>query len=289
MEFKEIRCDYEISSSMRKRKNKSKNNKSNKINNKAVCNKNKADENIVKDNSILVNEPVENDTNNINGLGVLNIKVPNLKNSFINTVQEKERQCIKEEKKRLDNMSDDFPYIKCKCFLTEAEKQLYHFLENNITLRKRIIIVPKVRLADIIEVDEKKTLDKKFLYKIAYKHVDFLIIEKGTLNTVCVIELDDFTHDNDKSRDRDFFVMEALRRCGIETARIRRPIKNIEKSDIEYADTLINTVLAPKCPYCGLKMVPKKSRTGHRFWSCINYINKCRYTINIDETGVDLP
>ena len=64
-------------------------------------------------------------------------------------------------------------------------------------------------------------------------------------------------------------------------------------SKIELIDEYINQELAPNCPYCGMKMIPRKSmksyNRGHRFWGCPNYLKDCRCTINIDDIGEKLP
>jgi len=131
------------------------------------------------------------------------------------------------------------------------------------------------------------------LYKIASKHVDFLICKYDTLEIICVVELDDYTHDTPENKERDIFIMQTLYNVGIDVIRIRVPIKTICKHDLEFLDEKINTVLAPNCPYCGIKMIPKKSMSknnkGHRFFSCPNFLTGCRYTINIDLQGEKLP
>lgn len=222
------------------------------------------------------------------------IKTSNIKtsNSFINTVQQNEQRKIQKEIERVKRADTNFPYIR-GVLLTNAEKQLFYFMSNQLDRKEQVLIFPKVRLADVIEVDEKITLNKKPFYKIASKHIDYLMVDKQTLEIICAVELDDFTHDNDASRERDCFVMEALYNVGIETIRIKTPIKTICKADIEMLDEKLNEYFAPDCPYCGIKMRPRKSTNrnnkGHRFYSCPNYLNGCRYTINIDQGGEKLP
>lgn len=225
--------------------------------------------------------------NNNKGTGVIEIADIKTSNTLIENTQKKVKEDIKAEKNRLANVDNEFPYIKNEV-MTNAEKQLYHFLLNNLCQVERIAILPKVRLADIISVDSKVTLDKKAFYKIAYKHVDFLICKKDTLETICVIELDDYTHETADAQERDVFVMQALLAAGIQTVRIKTKIKTIEKSDLAYADEVINTALAPKCPRCGLTMLPKIARDRHRFYACADNKN-CRMTIDIDPRGEELP
>lgn len=222
-----------------------------------------------------------------NGIGVIDIANTKTSNTFINSVQENTKKKIEQAKREVENSDIEFPYIKAK-LMTDAEIQLYHFMLNNICQIDRIAIFPKVRLADIINVDKRVTIDKNALYKIAYKHVDFLICNKNTLDIICVVELDDYTHETDEAKNRDLFVMQALSTAGIPVARIRCKIKNISASDLYYTDDLINKALAPKCPRCGKNMVPKAARDGHRFYACEDNIN-CRKTIDIDPRGERLP
>lgn len=213
-------------------------------------------------------------------------------NSFINEINKLEKEKVQREKQRIAAADLEFPYVKTK-LLTDAELQLYNFMKNNLCQVDKLEIFTKVRLADIVNVDEKITTDKSFLWKITNKHVDFLICKADTLDIICVIELDDYTHDTEKAKERDLFVAQVLRTAGIELVRIRTKINTLEKSDLAYADEVINIALAPNCPFCGIKMVPRKSfhftNRGHRFYGCINYKVNCGYTIDIDPVGEKLP
>ena len=160
---------------------------------------------------------------------------------------------------------------------------------NNLCQKERIVIFPKVRLADIINLDEKICTDKNYFWKIAYKHVDYLICDAQTLETICVVELDDYTHDTPEAIKRDRFVMQALQACGINTYRIKSAISVVSKADLVLIEDHLNTLYAPKCPACHSIMLPKKNmKTGLRFFACIDNI-KCRQTIPIDTYGEKLP
>ena len=227
-----------------------------------------------------------------NKIDVLQISDVKTSNDFLNHVQQNESKKREAEIKRVKSADADFPYIKNN-LLTDAEKQLYRFMTNYLDKKEYVVIFPKVRLADLIQVDNKITTSKNPFYKIASKHVDYVICRNDTLEIVCVVELDDYTHDTKEARERDLFIMQALYTAGIDVIRIKVPIKTICKEDLNMLDEKINTVLAPNCPYCGIKMVPKKSmrrdNKGHRFYSCPNFIVGCRYTIDIDLKGEKLP
>lgn len=202
-------------------------------------------------------------------------------NEFLNKSQEVSIKKAEEKIKEVKSHSKDFPYIKSK-LLTPAELQLYHFMINNLDNSKRICIVPKVRLGDIIEVDPYITLSKTPFYKISSKHVDYLICEEDTMDTICVVELDDYTHDTVERKENDKFKEEALRAAGIETLRITCKIATLELKDIEKIDDFVYNHFAPKCPYCGKSMVLRRNKeTNDRFFACIDN-SECRHTINID-------
>lgn len=206
----------------------------------------------------------------------------NNKNKFIGQVQERIKKQEQEYKKNADI---NFPY-KASKVVTNAELKLYHFMLNNLCKIDDIAILPKVRLGDLIQLDTKVTDDKSYYWKVACKHVDFVICRKDTLKVICVVELDDYTHETEEARKKDMFIMQALKTAGIDTVRIKTKIDLISKADLEFIDEYINKEFAPNCPRCGLPMIPRKCmrgpNTGHRFYACANNIT-CRYTINIDK------
>lgn len=180
-----------------------------------------------------------------------------------------------------------FPYIKNK-LLTDAELQLYHFMLNNLCQIENISILTKVRLGDIIAVDPVVTSGQEFYWNISKKHIDFLICRTDTMDVICAVELDDPTHNSDKSKERDLFVEQALCAANIKLIRIKTKISDISLKDLEDIDLCINTELAPNCPFCGEKMIPTQyTFNKSRFFACRNYKDKCQYIINID--GVNLP
>lgn len=250
--------------------------------------------NINSDASILDTIDIENlepepknSTNKLKGIGVLHTSTVNTTNDFIKSTQEIAQERQQQEAKELSNINIEFPYRRTK-LLTDAELQLFHFMENNLCQVDRIVILAKVRLADVAEVDTRVTLNKDFLWKITNKHVDFLICDRNTLDVICAVELDDYTHETQEAKEKDLFIMQVLDSVGIKTVRIRTKIRAIEKRDLVLVDDYINRKLAPKCPYCGKQMYPKESRTGHRFYACEDFIN-CRRTIDIDIRGEKLP
>lgn len=109
----------------------------------------------------------------------------------------------------------DIPYRK-KYLLTKNEWSFYKELLKEIDQEKQVIIA-KIRLADLIEVDTAKTEQSerlKYFQKISQKHIDFGICKKENLEVIKLIELDDSTHNSKERMERDFFVDKALKKCG---------------------------------------------------------------------------
>ena len=127
--------------------------------------------------------------------------------------------------------------------------------------------------------------NSKAFYKIACKHVDYLIVDRNTFDIICAVELDDYTHETDKAKERDTFVYHALHEVGIELVRIKTAIKDISKKDLTYIEKIIAAKYAPKCPVCGGEMLVRTSRKshnlGHRFYGCAKNYGCCG-NIDID-------
>lgn len=70
---------------------------------------------------------------------------------------------------------------------------------------KDFIVYPKVRIGDIINCKSKKNGFRPYSIasRIDRSHIDFVIIKKSTLTIFCAIELDDYTHNSEKSKTRD--------------------------------------------------------------------------------------
>ena len=93
---------------------------------------------------------------------------------------------------------------KKKYLLTLNEKNQYLKIKS-VTDKLGLYLFAKVRLADIIEPIEKTKNWKSLWYKIQSKHIDFFIC-KPTMATLCVIEIDDNSHNQQNRKERDKFV-----------------------------------------------------------------------------------
>ena len=111
----------------------------------------------------------------------------------------------------------DLPYGLRDEFLSPAEISFYHVLRSALAADATIVIKP--RLGDILFVRQPHK-NQGARNRINLKHVDFLLCETATMKPRLVIELDDSSHQRQKTRERDSFVDEALKVSGLPILRI---------------------------------------------------------------------
>lgn len=186
------------------------------------------------------------------------------------------------------------PYYLKSNVLTKAECKLFEIMLSEINKRlacinKSIYIFPKVRIADFIEVQDALKFNREYFYKIAQKHIDYLIFDSSTFNLICAVELDDSYHYRADKIERDNFVNETLRGCGLTLFRVDEPIKNVTGLTISNIVDYILDYYTPVCKKCGAPMISRKSKRnsnyGHRFYGCTNWKSNgsgCDYTLDID-------
>ncbi len=108
-----------------------------------------------------------------------------------------------------------FPY-HAKYLLTKNEWSFYKKLRP-VAARHGLCILAKVRLADLVDVDDYLTGNGfyKYFNKIMAKHVDFVLCNPENLAVRFILELDDSSHHTSADRAmRDDFVDKVLTKCG---------------------------------------------------------------------------
>ena len=112
------------------------------------------------------------------------------------------------EKQRIDKL----PYKKTDSIMTPAEQKYFRQLKQEYG--QTHFIFPQVKLDKIVNTTDKK---KFYTYwnKINKKSIDFVLVDKQTLNTVQLIELNDYTHNSQKRRIRDDFLKQVCKKAGI--------------------------------------------------------------------------
>lgn len=132
-------------------------------------------------NNYSEDERVEKLKNEIEKLNkIIDSKPKNSENKEIETNEEKElfKKCTKRKEYLMT-------YTEIKFF-----RQLKEYLKE-----KEVYIFTKVRLVDLVEIDNKESERFSAFAKIKSKHIDFIITDyKGKI--LKAIELDDYTHKN---------------------------------------------------------------------------------------------
>lgn len=97
-----------------------------------------------------------------------------------------------------------------KWLLSYNEKNAYQKIKS-VAEEQGYTVFVKVRLLDLIQPRIKT--DKKYLWKVQSKHVDFVICD-SKLVAKWVIELEDNSHNTPERKARDQFVRTILTNCG---------------------------------------------------------------------------
>lgn len=121
---------------------------------------------------------------------------------------------------------DPFPY-EPRPLLTENERRLYELLQP-IAQEEGLVLLMKMRLADIMRVKKETKEYMKAFNKIKAKHTDFVLCDSETLEVLVGIELDDDSHKRADRMERDEFVDGAYEACGLPLLHVWNPITQDE-------------------------------------------------------------
>jgi len=112
------------------------------------------------------------------------------------------------------------PYHKTPLF-SKAEHSFYLILKQSIP--DHLELFAKVRIADIL-TPEKSLSHKKWkaaFHQVSSKHFDYVLCDKKTLSVIAVIELDDSSHLENKTKRRDAFVEKACLSADLKLLRFK--------------------------------------------------------------------
>lgn len=106
------------------------------------------------------------------------------------------------------------PYQRRESLFSDAEKRFLLVLQQAAL---DYHVYGKVRLADIVQVKQGLAGRRFFqaFNRIACKHVDYVLCDKNSYAILCVIELDDASHQRPERRRRDQFVDTVMQAAGI--------------------------------------------------------------------------
>ena len=93
------------------------------------------------------------------------------------------------------------PFLRRKYLLTKSERSFYKVLRDVVAPNP---VALKVRLADLIDADDRHQLWQANFDRIKAKHIDFVVCD-AALSPLIAIELDDVSHQRPdrQTRDRD--------------------------------------------------------------------------------------
>lgn len=114
-----------------------------------------------------------------------------------------------------------------KQLLSKTEYMFYVKLKQKCD-EKSLLICPKVRLEDFIEVTSEEKM--KYRGHIKSRHIDFLICDEK-LRITGAIELDDTSHRTDKAKKADKFKDNLYRVVGIPLYRVKTSDRYEEEID----------------------------------------------------------
>ena len=129
--------------------------------------------------------------------------------------------------KRSLRPKEKYPYHK-KPLLTDREYRFYGMLRP-LVRGTGLDILAKIRLADLLEVDEGIAEGEwgRYFGKIKAKHIDFAVAKD--MKVLFLIELDDSTHQREDRAERDRFVDNALSAAGYELIRTYGELDDISR------------------------------------------------------------
>lgn len=112
------------------------------------------------------------------------------------------------------------PYKK-KLLLTKNEWRFYKDIKP-IANKYNLHILAKIRMADLVEVDgniDKKD-KQKYFNRIKSKHIDFALCKQDNLQILCLVELDDSSHNNKNRVKRDELIEKIYEKAGYKLIRV---------------------------------------------------------------------
>ena len=132
-----------------------------------------------------------------------------------------------------------YSYTRKNYIMTRAESDMFRRLER--IAGAKYYVFPQIHLSSLLNHAINGQDWRAALAKIQRKSVDFVLVNRETMMTSYVIELDDKTHDTSAARIvRDNLVDEIFLDAGVPLVRLR----NVhEMSDEDIIDTLPSTAI----------------------------------------------
>lgn len=152
-----------------------------------------------------------------------------MQNSYQQANIDQQQSKITENKELIDEYYKNqyLPY-RPKYFLTKNELYFYNEIQE-IAKENNLVVLAKIRLADLVEVEPMdKSKWQTYFNKISKKHVDFALADPKYLKIKLLIEIDDYSH-NEQQYERDRFVEAIYNKTGYKLLRIKGTFNLKEK------------------------------------------------------------
>ena len=119
--------------------------------------------------------------------------------------------------------STKYDYVARNSVMTQKESRFFLFLSK--VFQAEYFVFPQMHLSTLVETkDVGKRRWSAFLH-INRKSVDYVLCDKITLQPICAIELDDWTHSRSSRVKRDIEVERILSEARMPLVRIQDPDK----------------------------------------------------------------
>lgn len=132
----------------------------------------------------------------------------------------------------------EFPYRKAKYFMTPAEQTLFVVLQQVVPAH--FYIFSQVSIRSLLDTDKRGKEYLHYFNRISSKSVDFVLVEKSTMEVALVLELDDRSHSYPDRMRRDETVNAAFKAAGVRMLRVM----NQRSYDLETVKSEIGRALA---------------------------------------------
>lgn len=129
----------------------------------------------------------------------------------------------------IDDDSPKYSYSAKPHMMTQNEEKF--FITLNEIFSKHFYIFPQVHLSKLLNHKIKNQSQYGAFLHINSKSVDFVLCRKTNLESVCAIELDDYTHNWNSRRERDDEVKRIFEQANFPLIRISNP-QNLTHQEI---------------------------------------------------------
>jgi len=113
----------------------------------------------------------------------------------------------------------ELPFARVSTLLSPAERSFVGVLERALAGRP-VIVAIKVRLGDLVKVEQGAKNRQGAVNKVTGKHVDFVTCRADTTEPLVAIELDDKSHARAGRVERDRFLDACLAAAGVPLVRV---------------------------------------------------------------------